>query len=68
VLEIDASQVNADSGVHNTANWDSLASINIVLEVEKLAGRPLDLLELARVKTAADLVEIVCNAAAGIDQ
>jgi acyl carrier protein len=29
------------------------------MEIEKLAGRQLDLLELARVKTVGDLIDLV---------
>jgi acyl carrier protein len=35
ILKLDVSQISDDSGMDKTADWDSMKSLSIVLEIEK---------------------------------
>lgn len=63
VLKIEIDNLDAHAAPGHTPGWDSIASMRIVAALEESLGQPLDLSELARVKTLVDLVEVVkrCN-------
>ena len=46
VLGINASLLRDDSGMHNTVEWDSLAHLRLVLHVEGVIGRKINIDEI----------------------
>ena len=50
VLEIKKSSINENSSSDTLKNWDSLAMINIIIELEKQFNVKFDTLEIARQK------------------
>lgn len=38
ILKLDVSQIHEDAGMDKTEGWDSMKSLSIVLEIEKIFG------------------------------
>lgn len=51
VLQADASTLNDDSSPDTIQSWDSLAVVNLVMELEQEFGVEFDILEIADFRT-----------------
>lgn len=58
--------VAADAGVESMAQWDSIAHVNIILEVEADLGRKLLPEEIAGIGSVADLALLYERQAASV--
>lgn len=67
-LQADAGALDPDGGPGTIEGWDSLKSIHIVLVLEKLIGRRLDLEGLASATTIRDLTRLVLESSASRDE
>lgn len=64
VLEIDPRELAPEDGPGTVAGWDSLKSIAVVVALERLAGRQLDLDRLASATCIRDFTTLVLATAA----
>ena len=67
-LGADAGALDPDAGPGTVEGWDSLKSIHIVMALEELIGRRLDLDGLATATSIGDLTRLAMQTSAAQDE
>jgi acyl carrier protein len=60
-LLIDVAQVNEDSGVDRTENWDSLRNMMVMMEVERVFGIKIAFRNYLDVATVRDIRALIAK-------
>lgn len=58
----DVDEISDDLSPDNVPNWDSLNQLSFFVEIEKLAGKKLNMIEIMDVKNFKDIKVLLTNA------
>ena len=64
VLDVPVGTISDDSSIGNVEEWDSLAHMKLVLEIERRLKRELSPLEIAEITSLLDVASILARDAA----
>jgi acyl carrier protein len=64
VLGVPVGTISDDSSIGNVEEWDSLAHVKLVLEIERRLKRELSPLEIAEITSVFDVASILTRDAA----
>lgn len=59
ILEVDAEEITVNSVLEDFETWDSVAILGVISAVNQETGRFLHASEIIRLKTVADLCELL---------
>ena len=59
VLDIDPQSIDDATAKDNTASWDSLNQVNLVIALEQEFGVAFDISEIDAMLSFADIIEII---------
>ena len=60
-VEVDLSEINADSKIRSDVGLNSFDLVNVAVEIEREFGITIPDVEIASIKTLGDLVDLVAE-------
>lgn len=58
-MGLSVDDIAADTAIHNTPQWDSLAHMRMILGMEEVLGRPLSPDDIVSIASAKDVAKIL---------
>lgn len=61
ILEIDRENISFDTKIKDIPQWDSLASVLIVSEIQEVVGGKISLQDVENLETVGEFFDFVCS-------